>query len=644
MKKCKIAIILASILATVSLLGGDVKAADNKKVDMIFTHDLHSYLEEYVVNDDGAKKTVGGFARLKTLIDEKKNGNPDTLVVDAGDIAMGTLYHIVYENEALEMRLLGELGFDATTIGNHEFDFGTQALANMFRSAKAKASRVPAYSICNIDWTVEDEATKTIKSALDEFGYYDYYVTEKDGVKIAIFGVLGNVAYSDAPRCELTVMDPIASSKTTVEKIKANEDVDMIVCLSHSGTNDDVKQSEDEQLAMAVPDIDVIVSGHTHTVLPEPIVYGDTYIVGCGSYGRYTGTCSLIPDDHGRWDMEEYALIEMDESIPQDEGILSELREYKRAIDEDYMQGYGYTCNQVITTNPYVEFETVESLEDDHTEKALGSIIADSYKYAVSQTAAGKKVPVDFAVAPAGTIRGTYTKGDISIQQVFESFSLGTGADGTVGYPLLEFYIKGEEIKTLVEVDASISDLMHSARLYTSGINMSYNPHRIILNKANDVWFNSELLGEERIELDENRLYHVVCDLYSAEMLATVNSMSKGILTLVVRDENGDPVTDYSTRIVYTDEGKELKAWIAIAEYFDSFGGEIPAYYGEMHNRKVVEDTFSPISMFKNLNKFFFIIIGLVIVLLVLVILIVRLIVRIIKKIVKKSRNSTKKE
>ena len=86
------------------------------------------------------------------------------------------------------------------------------------------------------------------------------------------------------------------------------------------------------------------------------------------------------------------------------------------------------------------------------------------------------------AVVPSGTVRDTYVPGDVTVTDVFNSFSLGIGADGVPGYPLIKVYLTGKELKTVAEIDASISDYMTTARLYCSGLNMTYNPNRLILN------------------------------------------------------------------------------------------------------------------------------------------------------------------
>ena len=267
-----IAIMLAVTMAIPILTGVDVKATDdNKKLDVLFTHDTHSHLNSFSTIVNGKQEEVGGFARLKTLIDEHKKENPDTLLLDGGDFSMGTLIQTVYDKEAAELRMLGYLGYDVTTLGNHEFDYRSQGLADMLKTAKNSGETVPNLVVCNVDWDAMEKAglsegQKQIQSAFETYGVKDYVVIQKGNVKIAVLGVFGEDALDCAPTCELVFKDPIEAAKETVEKIKKNEDVDMIACVSHSGTWEDEGKSEDEILAKEVPDIDLIISGHTHAV------------------------------------------------------------------------------------------------------------------------------------------------------------------------------------------------------------------------------------------------------------------------------------------------------------------------------------------------------------------------------------------
>ncbi len=630
---------LVVLIFTIGIMSGfftPLHAKENlssNQVDIVFTHDLHSHLKSYEIEDNGEQISIGGAARLKTLLDEKRSQNPEQLVVDAGDMAMGTLFQTLIKDEAIEYRMLGELGFDAVTFGNHEFDYGSEALAGMFQTASEKEKNLPAFVICNMDWSSTNEGSQAIYKALQKCKLADYVVVEKNGVKIAITGVLGKDALECAPTCELTVLDPIESVKRTVQKIQSDESVDMIVCLSHSGTWEDIKKSEDEQLAKAVPELDVIVSAHTHTVLNEPIHSGNTYIVSCGCYGENTGTCHMEQQEDGRWKMTEYKLIRMTDDIAEDDEISSELSTFEKKIDSEYLSEFGLTENQVLVENN-IAFEKVEMLEQEHTEHKLGNLMSDAYRYAVNQTPSGKEHPAEIAVVPSGTVRGTYLLGPITVSNVFESFSLGSGADGSIGYPLISLYLTGRELKNVAEVDASVSDYMKTARLYMSGLSFTYNPHRLLLNKVSDCWISSATLEDSRTELEDDRLYRVVTDMYSGRMLGAVTDISKGLLSIKPKDENGEPLTEVEDVIIYDGDGKELKAWYAIASYMQSFEKNedgvsvIPSYYSTFHNRKGVEDSRNPIALFSNPNRFSICVYAVIAVLILLILLIVRHIIR----------------
>ena len=637
--------LLLSSLGSTQMVYGETEASA-KEVDIIFTHDTHSHLNSFTTIIDDEEKEVGGFARINTLIQEQKAKNPETLVIDGGDFSMGTLIQTVYETQAAELRMLGYLGCDVTTFGNHEFDYRSKGLANMLNSAVESKDTLPAMVVCNVDWESMEAAGLTegqqlIRDAFDNYGVSDYVVLEKDDTDIAVVGVFGKDALACAPTCELQFKDPVEAVKETVKEIKEKEDVDMIVCVSHSGTWDDESKSEDELLAKGVPDLDLIVSGHTHTALEEPIVHGDTYIVSCGEYGKNLGEMSLIQKENGRWELASYELIPVTTDIAPDEETQKTIDSFMDTVDTDYLARFGYTKDLVLAEND-IAFSTQKDLENIHTEHNLGDIMSDAYVYAVENAADFDGIPVDVAVVPSGTVRDTYAKGDITVEQVFNSFSLGIGADGVPGYPLISVYLTGKELKTAAEIDASVSDFMTTARLYNSGLNFTYNPHRMILNKVTDVYLDD---GTQRIELEDDKLYRVVADLYSGQMLSAVTDMSYGLLSLVPKYADGTPIEDFEDVIV-TENGKELKAWDAIARYMESFEdtdgdgiANVPEYYSTTHYRKQVDDSRNIVDLVKNPNKFTAIIVGVIAVLILLVIFIIVL----IKKIVKKVRSRRKK-
>lgn len=606
---------------------------ESKHVDMLVTHDIHSHLDSFeVLNDDGQKETVGGFARMKTLIDLKKTENPDTLVLDAGDFSMGTLYQTLFETEATELVMLGKLGFDATTFGNHEFDYGSEALANMFNTALETSEKLPEFLVCNIDWSKKQGDSELIREAYEAYGGKAYMVVEKDGVSIAILGVFGIDALDCAPTCELTFTDPVESVKETVAEIKEDEQVDMIVCLSHSGTWEDESKSEDEILAKEVPELDVIISGHTHTLLEQPIVHGDTYIVSTGEYGQRVGSFSMTQKENGRWKMDSYEGIRLDNSVAEDETVTKELQNYGSQIGERYLNQFGYEKDQVLFNNGII-FENSSNASLKHEELRLGNFMSDAYIYSV-ENFSDDKTSVDVAVVPAGVIRETIYQGDVTVADIFETFSLGSGPDGVVGYPLVSVYLTGAELKVIAEIDASISDFMTAARLYMSGLRFTYNPNRIILNKVTDVYLDSD--GDEYTEIEDDKLYRVVADLYSGRMLSSVTDISKGILSIKPKDAEGNEVTDFEDQIIYMN-GKEMKAWYAIATYSESFeekdGVKVtPEYYETTDERKVVDDSKNLWDLVKNPNKYAVAIVGIVVLVILILGFVAWRICRVIRK------------
>ena len=619
-------------------------AAPGTTVDIVFTHDTHSHLNTFTTMVDGLETELGGFARMNTLIEAQRAQNPDTLVIDGGDFSMGTLIQTVFETQAAELRMLGHLGCDVTTLGNHEFDYRSKGLANMLTSAQASGDAVPAMVVCNVDWDTMEaegltEGQQRLKDAFAAYGVSDYTVLEKGDVDIAVVGVFGKDALACAPTCELKFEDPIEAVKQTVADIKANEDVDMIVCVSHSGTWEDESKSEDELLAKAVPDLDLILSGHTHTELEKPIQHGRTYVVSCGEYGKNLGELTLTQQADGRWAMSAYELIPITSDIAVHAATQQTIDSFMDTVDTDYLARFGYTKDQVLAENDIV-FSTQRDLENIHEEHNLGDIIADAYVYAVENAADYDGVPVDLAVVPSGTVRDTYARGDITVEQVFNSFSLGIGADGVPGYPLISVYLTGREIRTAAEIDASVSDFMTTARLYCSGLNFTYNPHRLLLNKVTDVCLEDD---GQRIALEDDKLYRIVADLYSGQMLSAVTDMSYGILAIVPKYADGTPITDFED-VIITENGRELKAWDSIARYMASFAdtdgdgiANVPAYYSTTHGRQLVDTSRSPLALLKNPNKFTAVYAGLLAVAVLLIVLVVLL----IRKLVKKARHRT---
>ncbi|GHV33739.1 5'-nucleotidase [Clostridia bacterium] len=604
-------IALSMLVFAVPAFADDTPAAN--VVNVIFTADIHDHLDaEMYLTDAGQVVERGGFARLKSLLDGiRATTKLDPLIIDGGDFSMGTLFQSLFASDAPELRLMGELGFEATTLGNHEFDYRSAGLVKMLNAAVTSGDKLPLLLTANIDWekTLDDGAKRAdaqkLRDALDKYGAKDWTYIEKNGVTIALFGIMGKEADSYAPESGLFFQDPVKRSKEIVKAIKAEGKADLIVCLSHSGLNlGETDKSEDETLAAKVPEIDLILSAHTHTKLEKPMEVGNTTIVACESYLKYVGFASLVQRDNGRWKCGPYKLYTLSEETPEDEDVKAEINALKQKITDGYLSEFGYEYDEVLATSDF-SFKDFNKFGETRGEEPLGNLLADAYAYAYGRIAKDKTPTV--AAVPKGVIRGSLIKGDITAANAFDILSLGIGADGVPGYPLVELYLTGAELKTLAEVDISVGDIMNEARLYISGLEYTFNPKRLILNRVTDV----KLSGSE--ELRDNALYRVVTGLYSCQMLGTVEKKSFGLLKLTPKDKNGNPMTDFEKNIVRNADGSELKEWVALAQYLE-YLKTIPAAYQKPDNRKVLTVKGDFASIFKQPNKVFFLLVLVVVV------------------------------
>lgn len=597
-------------------------ASDSKnEITVLFTHDLHSHLLP-AANEIGEGE-YGGYARLMTAINAQRAIDPNAILVDGGDFSMGSLFQTAYTTSAIELRMMGAMGFDTTTFGNHEYDYLQSGLRSMLNAAVESGDRLPALVCGNYMPPVngEDGYDAELWAAYENYGVKDYVIIERGGVYYAIFGIFGVDADDCAPNSGMVFEDPAERAEAIVSEAvaeceKAYGEHPVVVCLSHSGTSSG--EGEDYELAKAVDGIDVIISGHTHTTLAEPIAVNGTLIVSAAEYGRNLGVLKLRFDGE-RTELSSYELIPIDEKIEDDRNILLLIERYKKEVEENYLSKYGYTFDRVLVSNSH-KFDTVDDVYATQHESTLCNVFSDAYKWSVEKTT-GKKVAV--AITAAGVIRGSLPLGDVTVSDVFNAASLGVGTEGE----LIGIYLTGKDLKNAIELDASVQPLMRSAQLFMSGVEYSFNTNRMIFNKVDYAMLQN---GDGTLsEIDNDKLYFVVAGMYMGQMLGSVKETSMGLLSITPRDEQGNPIaSDELVNFVIRDEnGNPLKEWYAIADYLDSMDGEIEARYAEPDGRKVVYSSLNPIKMLRNANVFTYVALLVILILIAVIILVVRLIV-----------------
>ena len=619
---------------------------------ILFTHDLHSHFLPQSTAEGGES---GGYARLKTVIDGERAMNPDALLVDGGDFSIGSLIQTLYTTQAAELRTMGAMGYDAVTIGNHEFDHKGTGFAEMLNSAKAAQQAavelllvdarpledmdayrerfgpvtpvLPTLLEANYAPADDNQDRAFIRSAMEDYGVTDCMTLERGGVTYGLFGLMGVDSDECAPTSGFTRTDAAKAAKRCVETLKG-EGAEIIVCLSHSGTGDSLASSEDEELAKAVDGIDVIVSGHTHSTLAEPLVVNDTYIVSSGPYCQNLGSLTFSWDDGGEKRLLDYRLIPIDETVAENPEIAGLVEQWKDMVGETYLARYGLTYDEVLTRSDY-DLNTPASAVQENN--GLGTLVSDAFLWADrTLNTAYADSPHTVAVTADGVLRANLPAGDLTAAMAFDVLSMGVGEDGTSGFPLVAVYLTGKELKAAMEVDASVTPIMPAAQLYMSGAKYAFNTKRMFFNRVydaalTDVTFDESGTGNA-YEIDDNALYRVVTGMYSAQMLGTVKSKSMGLLSLEPKQANGTPVTDFADCILYDANGNELKEWYALAAYLEQFGEDgLPDRYAAPANGcKQVSDSFAPGQLLAGWNGITWAVLGIVLLILVLILLLIR--------------------
>jgi 5'-nucleotidase len=261
-----------------------------KKLVILHTNDWHSRIEPFP-DDNSRNANLGGISRRAKLIEKIRKEEKNTLLVDAGDIFQGTPYFNYFGGE-LELKLMSELGYEAATIGNHEFDGGMDGLLKAMGSADFE------FVSTNYDFSDTILEGKTKKSK----------IITKDGIKIGIVGA-GIELRGLVPQSlykETRYSDPVSACDHEAGRLKSEKKCDIVICLSHLGYRYNHDKVSDIVLANNSENIDVIIGGHTHTFMKEADIQKnikgkDVIISQAGWAGINLGRIDLHFDRHRRF-------------------------------------------------------------------------------------------------------------------------------------------------------------------------------------------------------------------------------------------------------------------------------------------------------------------------------------------------------
>ena len=270
-----------------------------KHITILHTNDTHSQIEPFDISHHKFANK-GGVARRASLVQKVRKENPNTLLLDAGDIFQGTPYFNYFGGE-IEFKLMSLLKYDAATMGNHDFDNSIEGFHHQLPNA-------------NFDFVCANYDFKnTILNTLVK----PYKIFFKDGIKIGVFGLgieLHNLVSPELFK-ETNYLDPIEITKDITRELKENENCDLIICLSHLGYHyKNTQKVSDLKLAAATKDIDLIIGGHTHTFLPKPTlvknINNETVLVNqVGAYGVNLGRIDFYFDKQDNKEISNKTII-----------------------------------------------------------------------------------------------------------------------------------------------------------------------------------------------------------------------------------------------------------------------------------------------------------------------------------------------
>ncbi len=227
------------------------------KITILYTNDVHSRIEAFPTNDP-KYPGLGGFAERAKLINQIRSEEKNVLLLDAGDVFQGTPYFNFYSGE-LEFKLMSKMGYDCMTLGNHDFDLGINNIVQQMQHA--------SFNIINCNYNFENTDLKNkIKP---------YRVIIKDGIRIGILGVGIELAGLVPKNLYQETMheNPYTKANEFAKILKKDEKCDYIICLSHLGYISENKKPNDQLLAKETENIDLIIGGHTHTFLDQPVLF-----------------------------------------------------------------------------------------------------------------------------------------------------------------------------------------------------------------------------------------------------------------------------------------------------------------------------------------------------------------------------------
>jgi 5'-nucleotidase/UDP-sugar diphosphatase len=555
--------------AGATILGGALSAAETpmkKTFTILHTNDMHSAFigmgpasdyTPFTLNDD---TTRGGYARLATLIANRKaarQGQGPVLVLDAGDFSMGTPFAAASREVGGELQLMARMGYDATTFGNHEFDLGPDGLGKAIGVA-TNAGSIPTVLASNASFAGDDATLVDLQRLAAGGVIRRHLVIERAGIRFGLFGVLGKEATFYTSPGAASFSDANEAAKEMVKVLRETEKVDVVIALSHGGVEKGAdgrySSGDDVRLAQTAPGIDIVIGGHSHTELLEPIIVnGRTPVVQTGLEGRNLGEL-VISVDGGKLTVDSYRLYPVDDTVAGDRAVSNEIEELKKQVTAAVFASRGYSIDQALAVAPR---DLPNTFTDIAAGTPLANLVTDSFRVATH---------ADIGFTANGMMRASLTRGKTGVVTVYDVFAvapLGAGVvDATAGSALVTGWFTGRELKNLLEFFLRDSPA-HPGEYFprTSGMRFRYDLSRPTFDVVTAIELGDLDRGYRAIDVSDRdeRLYSLTCPLMLGVIVMAIPKATKGALVLVPKNKDGQPLT---SRVEALDAPRENSGYL----------------------------------------------------------------------------------
>ncbi|MCA0941188.1 5'-nucleotidase/apyrase family protein [Salipiger pacificus] len=461
---------LLTSAAALALTAGAASA--DYTITILHTNDFHSRFEPISKydstcgeEDNTEGKCFGGSPRLQTAITEAKDRAGNYLLVDGGDQFQGSLFYTYYKGK-LAAEMMNQMGYDAMTVGNHEFDDGPEVLRGFVDSVEFPVL------MSNADLSGETLLKGEIQKST---------IIEKDGEKIGLIGLTPvDTDELSSPGKNVVFTDPVGAVQAEVDKL-TEQGVDKIVVLSHSGYNVDLKVAEE------TTGVDVIVGGHSNTLLgdmdgaegPYPTMVKDTAIVSAYAYGKFLGELKVTFDDAGAITEASGAPLIMDAAVTEDAATKERIAEAAKPLDEIRNKVIGESTDEINGSRDMCRAE----------ECPMGNLVADAMLDRV------KDQGVEIAITNGGGLRASIDAGEVTMGEVLTVLPFQN--------TLSTFQVTGAVIKEALENGVSEMEEGGGRFPQVAGMSFTVTPSAEVGSRISDV-----MVGDAA--LDEAKTYGVV--------------------------------------------------------------------------------------------------------------------------------------